>query len=233
MIRYCWLDWPLVIQGTKVVLDFLGQISWPVAVVLIIYFFRTKVADLLSRIDNVDAFGVKAKINLPSSISQQGVAVSTEDGIGNNQTQPPQPDPLYTQFDNVVRAEIEKHITGDAETKLAWAIRLRSMSEVNRAHETAYRLIFGSQIKALRVLNTLTSAPIDYFKPLFETYASSADWKEVHKDRTYEDWGKFLVDMGFVAIDENQTPPTVHITVLGQSFLNWLNLARVPDERPA
>jgi hypothetical protein len=233
MIRNCWLDWPLVLQGTKVVFDFLGQISWPVAVVLIIYFFRTKVADLLSRIDNVDAFGVKAKLNLPSSISQQGVSVPKEDGIGDNQVQPPLPDPLYTPIDDAVMADLNKHVIGDSETKLAWAVRLRSISEVNRGHETAYRLIFGSQIKALRVLNTLPSAPVDNFKPLFEAYANSAEWREVHKGRTYEDWGTFLVDIGLVAVDESQTPPTVHITPLGHSFLNWLNIARVPDERPA
>lgn len=142
----------------------------------------------------------------------------------------PPADSVFDILDQQLRNVLNQAIAGDDALKLSWAIRQRSISEATRIHETNYRLIFGSQIFALKTLNTVGQGPVaDFYKYYNKQILANPQWEAIHKDRTFEQWGKFLVDAAYVVIVEGSDPPIVRITPFGKQFLHWMVLVGVSE----
>ncbi len=139
---------------------------------------------------------------------------------------------MYDVLDGQLATNLNQHIQGNADVKLAWAIRSRSVSEANRMHEANYRLLFGSQINALKTLNVVGQGPISEFKTYFENMKTNPTYEAYHKARTFEQWGEFLINTEYVAHVEGSDPPLVRITPFGRQFLQWMVVASVPEVKP-
>ncbi len=216
---------PLWLQTTDVVLDALAASSWPIAFGISVLLFRKPIINLLSRVRRFNGFGGEAEFNALENPAQ--LAAHADGGRlalpgGNNIPYFPPPDPVYTEFDQATRDVLDAEAAGEAERQLAWAIRMRSISEANRIHERNYRMIFGSQIAALRALNTATEAKVDEFRPFFSAALQNPDWKDIHDGRTFEQWGQFILDTGYARIIEDSEPAKVQITPFGKQFLLWM-----------
>lgn len=231
-------DFPLWLQTTDVVLDAVAASSWPIAVAAVLLVFRKPLTGLLSRMRKLNSFGSEAEfIPLEAAASQKagGATDSTALAVpttGQGILELPPPDLVLDVIDRVTRDILDKHVPGDAERKLAWAIRMRSISEATRIHETNYRLIFGSQIAALKGLNVLGQAQAQEFEPFFRNAASNPDWEQMHRGRTFDDWGQFLIDAGYVELVPDTDPLQVRITAFGRQFLTWMTNAQVSEFKP-
>lgn len=122
---------------------------------------------------------------------------------------------------------------GSPERKLAWAIRARSVAEIERLHERNYRNIYGSQILALKALNAIGGvAKGEDFRPFYDTAASTPEFKGAYENRSFELWGEFLIDAGYVEVVEGTEPLQVRLTIMGADFLHWLVRSRAPEFKP-
>lgn len=230
----CAVNWPIVFAGFKTVLDPLAQASWPIALGIIVFSFRNQIASLLNRIKQVTGFGGTAEfVPMPASADQTGEGPATEVATEANANVMPPADAVYEPMDAQFTDWLNERVPGNAELKLAWAIRSRSMSEAYRLHELNYRVIFGSQIQALKSLNALGRAPAVDFEAFFKAAAENPLWTLYYKDRTFEMWGNFLVNAGYVRFVPNTDPSEVEITPFGRQFLVWIVQSGLAENKPA
>lgn len=225
-------DWSIVFAGAKTVLDPLSNASWPIAVGVIAWVFREPVKAMIGRVRQLSVFGGKADFTASDAISHrqsaEGSTTVSLPALADTNNLPP-PDPVFDILDGQLATVLEQHVMGGDNVKLAWAIRQRSISEANRIHETNYRVIFGSQIEALKSLNVVGTGAVSEFEALYETVRANPVWETVHKDRTFDQWGRFLIDAAYVILVEGSDPPTVQIAPFGKQFLHWMVIACVPE----
>lgn len=232
-------DFPLWLQTTDVLLDALAAASWPIAVVAVLLTFREPLTGLLSRMRKLNGFGSEAEfIPVEAATAQKAVAAPSDNAAlavsttGQGILELPPADLVLDTFDQAAQDILENNVPGTPERKLAWAIRMRSISEAGRIHETNYRLIFGSQIAALKTLNVLGQAPASEFEPFFQKASANPDWEQMHKGRTFDDWGQFLIDAHYVELVPDTDPLLVRITPFGRQFLGWMTNAQVSEFKP-
>jgi hypothetical protein len=230
----CSLDWPLVLQATKIVLDPIAQSSWPISILAGLWIFRGGLKGLISRVHTVRGAGVEVIVNAVEN--QQAKALTTEERaqatIGNIGDGYPGNDEILDRMDEHFRSMLDQNVGDDIQKKLAWAIRLRSASEANRIHETNYRLMFGSQLKVLRDLNVQIRARLRSFEPLFLSAKSDPITSPFHADRSFEQWMQFLIDIGYVQYVITSVPEEIELTPFGRNFLVWMASWRASEFRP-
>lgn len=222
------IDWPLTFKGFETFLTPLADASWPIGIAAIFWMFRADIRALLPRIRSFKGAGVEAELHGESLVQDAGHDIIPL-RFG---TEFPPPHDVFTPLDQYLRDILDRDIGGDDEKKLAWAIRVRSVSEASRLHEANFRMMFGSQLKALRVLNNAIQAPASDFERFFEEAKSNADFAAIHEGRSFEEWGQFMLQTGYVQELADTDPPEVGITPFGRHFLVWITEARVIDYRP-
>ncbi len=215
----CAFDWSLAFAGTKTVLDPLAAASWPIAIAWACYFFRLDIQKLIDRVRLIRGVGLEA--DLQGEVQQ--LANERTPRIGNGD---PGEDQVYSPMDASVREYLDKEIGDDLEKKLAWAIRLRSMSETARVNETIYRLIFGSQLSALQHLNQSGGvASVESVERFYQEAKEDPQWSAIYENRPFSDWLHFLYQANLVT---NLAPEKLALTAMGKNFLVWTAQAGVP-----
>jgi hypothetical protein len=139
------------------------------------------------------------------------------------------PSPLSDPLDAHLRAQLENAIGESAELKLAWAIRLRSQTLVERMHETNYRVIFTSQIWALKQLNQIGQTTLSQARRVYHEAAEKDP--DFYRLVTWESWSAFLQNTGYVQVGEGDEP-IVTMTPLGNDFIVWMAARRVLEVKP-
>ena len=229
------IDWPVVFEGAKTVLDPLSNASWPIAAGVTAWVFREPVKSMIGRVRQLTGFGGSADFTagdrIASQQSAEGSATASLPALVDTSNLPPS-DSVFDILDSQLAVVLDQHVQGGDKFKLAWAIRQRSISEATRIHETNYRVIFGSQIHALKTLNIAGTGLISEFETFYENVRSNPTWEAIHKERSFELWGQFIIDAAYVVLVEGSDPPTVQITPFGKQFLQWIVLAGVPDVKP-
>jgi hypothetical protein len=225
------VNWPLVLQGMKVVLDPIATASWPIAIGIIAYAFRNPITAMIGRIRQVTGFGGTAEFVTQEAAQQQTAETEQHPSLPapTGAISPPPPDAVYDNLDTQLTNFLDQNVHGDTSAKLAWAVRARSISEANRLHEMNYRLIFGSQIVALKGLNVTGQGLVTVFENLFETAKTNPANEAIHKERTFDQWLQFLLNTGYVTRVEGSDPPLLQITPFGRQFLQWMVLFAVPE----
>ena len=107
-------------------------------------------------------------------------------------------------------------------------MRQMAVSQVLLRAETTYRLIFGSQIASLKVLNILGEQSSE---ELLEFYHAAKNlYGEAYGDYSSDQWVIFLINQGLIV----QNPETggYKITVWARDFLEWIVSAGVQENKP-
>nr|NUR36991.1 hypothetical protein [Sphingomonas sp.] len=226
------VDWPLVFQGVKTLLDPIAAASWPIAIGIVAWAFRGPITATIGRVRQVSGFGGTAEF-ATQELTQQSAEATPPASVPalNTNTLPPS-DPIYDALDEQLAATLDQHVQGNADVKLAWAIRSRSVSEANRLHEFHYRLLFGSQINALKTLNVVGQGPLSEFETYFENLKSNPAYESFHKNRSFDQWAEFVANIGYAELVEGSDPPVVRITPFGRQFLQWMVVSSVPEVKP-
>jgi len=226
-VASCEIDWKLTFEGFSTFLEPIADASWPIALVGALFLFRTEISGLFLRIKKIRGVGVEAELEA----DQQGNSTPSAPPLPAFGTEFPPPHEVWDDFDSFLRNVLDNEVGGSVEKRLAWAIRVRSVTETNRLHERHLRLIFASQVKALRALNFQGRAPAADFERFFEEAKADPDFATVHEHRTFEEWGRFLLQTGYVKEVPNTVTIQVEITPFGRQFLTWMTEQRVPEVR--
>jgi hypothetical protein len=229
--------------------EIISAIAWPASVFLIIVALgiaflatqRKAIGGLLGRATKVSAGPTGAVIEAAARAEQQQVeaskpaqapALPAPPAPSTGALRSPLPDahPLYDPFDAYLRAQLDQTFGEDnVEAKLAWAIRLRSQVLVERSHETNYRVIFTSQIWALKQLNLVGETSLSQARKVYDEAAKQNP--EFYRRVTWESWSRFLQNTGYVQVGAGDDP-TVTLTPLGNDFMVWMAARRVLEVKP-
>lgn len=135
----------------------------------------------------------------------------------------PPPSAVHGPIEADLRRRIEESVPGGLDVQMAWALRIAVVAQVERDHEQTYRLIFGSQIAALKELNVRGALTLDQAR---EVYALTAmkNHPDTFKPETFEDWGQFLINRGLVVVAPQPATDETRaiLTHLGRDFLMFV-----------
>ena len=166
--------------------------------------------------------GVKATID---SAEQQLVKTENpvEEKLTANET-PPSPSQSVV---SLIEANLQKELqTVEPDKRQAVLLRSLAQTRIERGHEFIYNRIFGSQIEALKRLNTLTSATVDDARAFLKPYVEQ--FPEFYKNYSFENWLRFLVSNGLVI----QQGELIKFSEFGREFLIYLSTARLTETKP-
>ena len=149
--------------------------------------------------------------NLPAVVPSPGARLPVE---------APPPSLVYSPLEADLRQRIEAAVPGGLDVQMAWTLRVAVAAQVERDHEQTYRLIFGSQIAALKELNTRGPLTIRQSREVFMLTAVR-NHPDLFNEDTFAAWGDFLLTRNLVVVEHQPvTEDTkVALTHLGKDFL--------------
>ncbi|MCJ2025575.1 hypothetical protein [Methylobacterium sp. J-067] len=135
----------------------------------------------------------------------------------------PPPSPVYAPIEADLRRRIEQAVPGPLDVQIAWALRVAVAAQVEANHEQTCRLIFGSQIHALKQLNTLGSLTIRQAREIYENTAIRK-FPGTFQDEEFPAWGEYLINRGIVTIEPGDPieDTKAFLTPLGKDFLLFI-----------
>lgn len=135
----------------------------------------------------------------------------------------PPPNVVYGPIEAELRRRIETIAPGTLDAQMAWAVRVAVAAQVERDHESTYRLIFGSQIAGLKELNVRGPLTIAQAKEVYNLTAVKS-YPDTFKPETFEAWGDYLLTRGLVAVEKQPVDDDtrVGLTPLGKDFLMFM-----------
>jgi hypothetical protein len=134
----------------------------------------------------------------------------------------PPPNPLYAPLEEDLRRRVEAAFPGAEDTQLAWAIRVAAQATVERNHEQTYRIIFGSQILALKEINIRGFITVAQAQEIYGM--AERAFPDLYATFPFKNWGGFLIDQGLVVIPDDPVTDEsrVILTPAGKDFLFFL-----------
>lgn len=227
--------------------DFVGLAIVPAVIlvgsIVFMVVFRAAITRLIDRIKNVGLLGARAEA-YPTNQSPDAAKAATseiDDAVRKEPTlaKPPQapsnPPAVPAQVPvpggvakSIVQITVEQNIRNDpkltmltsAEAKVDLLIQYQAAAQIEVTFERVYRLIFGSQVRALRA--AIRPVPASVIEAIFND--AKARFPEAHSNRTFEEWCQFMAQtsLGVRTPDQNGVP-MVSITNLGHEFLIYMD----------
>ena len=213
---------PVYLQIANLAVDLLKQIAWPLAAVLIALSFRAEFRALLPKLRRVGPTGLEFEVER-QQIRAAVVAAPGElkELPGLSRTQ------AMARVERLLHDRLHQSITKQ-EDREDLLVRLLAQSHLETLFEQTYRLIFGSQISALKILNQhqgVTVSEADaraHFERLKELHP------EVYQHYGYEQWLGFLLGRDLIMRSDD----TFAITDIGRDFLLYLTAKGLPENKP-
>lgn len=201
--------------------------AWPLMFLILglVIFFNLKkpIYAFFDRLKRIDARGVALDAPPQEPTEQLPETQPQEDLFGGafdnsvllTQEQAIQADPQVTRITDPQQKEkfLTRHLAG---------------AQIALHFERVYRYIFGSQIKALQFLTSLTEPiPKNVVKTFYDTASTLAP--EFYLTKDFESWLEFLRDRANLVKEEDEK---ITIQPLGREFLKYLIDNGISDYRP-
>ena len=201
-----------VMEVPNFIIKLLDVLAWPAAVVLIALVLRQSILTFIRRWRRGNGRGSGGPEPTPPGQVDTG-GPSTKDQLSTTQADPV---PAVENLVQVLRRqldEVESTLDIDRETAL-----FRALARANlREHfERTHRIIWGSQMRALQVLNSVTTANVDFLKSYYDTAAN--EYPSLYEEYSYDGWLRFLEGQALLIRKDD----VVEITMEGREFLKYL-----------
>ena len=188
---------------------------WPITV------FTFAVAAMLIFLKPLTRF-----VDRTRKISKTGIeTVAVGQNIAKSDVNPASAvDEFARRFDNEFLLKCEDSIRvsliplagAEASKKESALIRMIAGLSIIIQFENTYRVIFGSQLRALTVANTTPGGvQIEVFESIY--YQAAATYKEWYANASFEQWHAYMTNQSLIVISDK-----VSITVEGKEFLKYL-----------
>jgi len=127
-------------------------------------------------------------------------------------------------------ATLEAQLPGDFAMQRRFLTRALAITTGERNHEANYRIMFGSQLAALKGLNERGgSAPLRDGTELYD----AAFVGDVRDRVPFDRWWGWLQDIKYIVVGAPASPESVvTLTPLGRDFLMWMVGRGVAENRP-
>lgn len=146
----------------------------------------------------------------------------------------PPPNPVYLPVESDLRRRIEEALPGSIDAQMSWALRVAAVAQVERDHEQTYRIIFGSQMLALKELNVRGPMTVAQIRDEIYSLAMKA-YPDVFTAETFEGWARFVLNRGLVALSDPAHAANentrVGLSPLGRDFLIFVTARGLPENR--
>jgi len=144
---------------------------------------------------------------------------------------PPVFSPLYAPLEESFRQRIEEIAPGAVDLQMAWALRVAAAATVEKNHEQIYRVIFGSQILALKETNIRGHITVGQARTIYDMAVEA--FPHIYEHYSFEAWGDFVLNNGLATGvgDEPSEDARVVLTHAGKDFLMWLTAKGMPENK--
>ncbi|WP_143597869.1 MULTISPECIES: hypothetical protein [unclassified Thioclava] len=204
----------------------LRWLSWPVAIVVIAFIFREPLKGLLRNIKHLTVGNNRAEF-IPQ---QRGNSGALDDSLpGEQRSNKVLPileenlTPAQREIRDSVREELEDHPEHE---RLEILIAAVAKERLLRHFASAYSNIFGSQIRALELLNQRGGQ--------ISLEEARKEYAILQKELTdlasvpFEGYIRYLTDFRLVDVDAE----CIRLTPIGRDFVIWLNAIGANKDKP-
>jgi hypothetical protein len=204
----------------KEVLEFLVAISWPIVVLIIALMFRADLGALIPRLKRAGPSGIEFDA---AEQRKQAAEISQSNPAELKKIPGVQRTAASVGVEQKLREAINK-IEQSERFDVVLAELASSRLETHFA--LTYNIIFGSQIRALRLLNERNGVvPVSeahaYFEEVKANHGEFSDW-------TFEQYSNFLRVAYLIEERNNQ----VFLTDIGREFLFFILKYRLSEGKP-
>jgi hypothetical protein len=212
----------------KDVADFVAEISWPLVVLLAIFYFGKEIKNSIPRLKKIGPQGAEwaDSQSKNAALSEGGgddFAKKIEQAFEESQKNR-EKTRLISEFELSVKKEIEDF---DPEKKIVYLIEKLAISRIVSIFERIFADIFGSQLEALYKLEihkeVRKSDAIKYFKEVVVPR-----FPDAYKSISFDDWIAYLKNQGLLNIEGEN----ISITPAGSDFLLFARINKSGFQRP-
>jgi hypothetical protein len=224
----------------------LAALAWPIVVLIFIRTFRKQIGALIDAIKTLKIFGNEVNMGdrqTPETGKQLGREVKElregkiEPTIGRTRvlydptpvkpipdaaTAPPvtaPASPLQKQIaESILKDPVMKGM--DCEEKLKTVVHVQAAYQMHLLFERTFRVIFGSQIDALDLADDPAGLTLNSLEIMFNS--AKSQFYAIHKDRTFTQWGNFVLSVGLAEEFNNSGVQRARTTELGREFLTYI-----------
>ena len=137
------------------------------------------------------------------------------------------PGPSQSPALNQIVSELQNALNAiDKPAREAALIGALAEARLRAGHEFVYNRIFGSQILCLKRLNEMGRATVDDVREFFKPYAEQ--FPQLYSKYGFDEWLAFLKSNGLIV----QNDSLVEASDFGRSFLVYLTVMRLPENKP-
>jgi hypothetical protein len=214
-----------------------GILAWPAVVlslgILALCLLRGSLGDLIRRTKTLKTPGGSIELEPAAEAGAQAQVAATHDAPKNPLTTPAFVSddtflpPLIKEMSEMVLADPRlKDLPNDA-ARLTMLARHLAFAQAGAYFEAVYRLIFNSQISAIREANALSGIDLDRARQIHTTAETIAPRTYAHLP--FDQWLGYIgpANAGLVRVNNDR----VVVTVRGQELLRYL-LLRQYDDKP-
>lgn len=201
---------------------FLSISIWPLLIFYLVGFrFRREVSRILSGNWKASAGSFQVEV-------AQHVAESPEKEIAARISAAPllviDNEAVRIAVDNVL-ATLATHQIDTLEKVRTTMVPVFAKLSVELKHERNYRLIFGSQIRLLKLLNDFGPRRASECRPLYDAVVKNET--EFYRDYPFESWLQFVIGSGLIELVEDK----LQITIFGRDFLRYLPMSQLTEAK--
>lgn len=218
----------------------LSFLAWPaaavIAVLIIALIFVRPISRLIDRANRVDigklgsldaspGKQIEAQTETSSPIPLPAPAASGAPAW-------PPPTVSLARAEGELRKSLEESFANNIELQLAWAIRTAAIAQVERNFEAIYRVIFGSQIAALKEMNVRSGLSVRDARAFYQRAATQ--FPDVYSGFTFEQWAGFALSHELVIVPEPKgtDDDRAVLTQSGKDFLHFLVGRSLSENKP-
>jgi len=208
-----------------------GTLPFAILLGIIFWLLRKRIEEVMGNITSLTIAGQKAVIAKPQqqTASQPEPQILPAASPGRPESPPPVI-PFYDALEQDIRRRLEITAPGDLEVQRAWAIRIAANAMIDRDMEVTYRLIFGSQITALKEANMRGGfITVGRAQEIYEQA------KELHPAlyaaMDFAAWAEFPIIRNLITKPEEPVTPNskANLTEAGKQFLLFITAKGLLD----
>jgi hypothetical protein len=193
-------------------------VAWPAAVFALGFMFRSDVRALFPRLKKAGPTGLE--FDAARQVVLGAVTRELKDLPGF-----PQRSPTLARVERELHAELA---IIDPEQQIDILVRHLAVARLARNFEQTYRIIYGSQIAGIAALaaTALGEAPVSESASYFD--AVKAKFPEFYEESSFDEWIAYPIRADLI----ERSGDTIKITEMGREFLTYLNVTKLPSDKP-
>lgn len=216
---------------TKLILDFIIAISWPIVTLIILYILKNPIRNLINNIKKIGYGNTGIETSIPNNQDSEDSILQL---LGDGDDESYLDNALYKftsesmqRLEEIVEKETQISQVEGYQNKYERIYKYSKLLVLIKNFERIYDTIFGSQIQLLQRLNHTNSETKNSLKLFYDK--ASKYYPKLYEDYSYRKYLGYLFANSLIHMEENNE--NVTITYIGRDFLRYLLEANMSLEK--